>query len=101
VRKRSWGRLGAAVGAVALLAGGLVGVAGSAQAADPPGPLLEDTEGLIEYASAKIESWGGRVDLARGVEYAGYTVGLSGTTGQPYTYKWWGIPPSEDYCKET
>ena len=32
VRKRSWGRLGAAVGVVALLAGGLVGVAAPAQA---------------------------------------------------------------------
>ena len=32
MRKRSWGRLGAAVGVVALLAGGLVGVAAPAQA---------------------------------------------------------------------
>jgi len=32
VRKKSWGRLGAAVGVVALLAGGLVGVAAPAQA---------------------------------------------------------------------
>jgi hypothetical protein len=32
--KRSWGRLGAAVGAVALVAGGLVGVAAPAQAAE-------------------------------------------------------------------
>ena len=32
VRKRSWGRLGAAIGAVALLAGGLVAVAAPAQA---------------------------------------------------------------------
>jgi hypothetical protein len=34
VRKKSWGRLGAAVSVVALLAGGLVGVAAPAQA-DP------------------------------------------------------------------
>ena len=34
MRKRSWGRLGAAVGAVALLAGGLVGVAAPASAQD-------------------------------------------------------------------
>ncbi len=33
MRKRSWGRLGAAVGAVALLVGGLVGVSAPAQAA--------------------------------------------------------------------
>ncbi|NKB92546.1 MAG: hypothetical protein GKR85_09800 [Candidatus Nanopelagicales bacterium] len=34
MRKKSWGRLGAAVGVVALLAGGLVGVAAPAQADD-------------------------------------------------------------------
>ena len=34
MRKRSWGRLGAAVGVVALLAGGLVGVAAPAQAVE-------------------------------------------------------------------
>ena len=32
VRKKSWGRLGAAIGVVALLVGGLVGVAAPAQA---------------------------------------------------------------------
>ena len=40
--KRSWGRLGAAISAVALLAGGLVGVAAPAQAVEgPEGPLIE------------------------------------------------------------
>ena len=37
VRKRFWGRLGAAIGVVALLAGGLVGVAAPAQAEHPEG----------------------------------------------------------------
>ena len=39
--KRSWGRLGAAVSAVALLAGGLVGVAAPAQAVAPKNPYAD------------------------------------------------------------
>ncbi|NKB92640.1 MAG: hypothetical protein GKR85_10285 [Candidatus Nanopelagicales bacterium] len=37
MRKKSWGRLGAAIGVVTLLAGGLVGVAAPAQAEHPAG----------------------------------------------------------------
>ncbi len=43
MRKKSWGRLGAAVGVVALLAGGLVGVAAPAQA---------------ETVTVECDSWG-------------------------------------------
>ena len=44
MRKKSWGRLGAAVGAVALLAGGLVGVAAPANAGGYDD--LSDTKGM-------------------------------------------------------
>ena len=57
VRKRSWGRLGAAVGVVALLSGGLVGVAAPAQAVDAPGGLVLCGEGTAKFqVDAKEEA---------------------------------------------
>ena len=97
--KRSWGRLGAAISAMALLAGGLLGVAAPANAGE-----LDDTTGLgvcfqelkinlnEEVAKRKCKD-----DYSR--EYVGYTIILDKTDE---VVQYWGTriedetPPKVD-----
>ena len=60
MRKKSWGRLGVAVGVVALLAGGLVGVPAHAEQLRPP--LYESTDG-----NGNAYETGSEVDMGDGL----------------------------------
>ena len=94
------GRLGAAVGAVALLAGGLVGVAAPAQAdpdgggaASPKGQELSDTEGLEQCKSYQKEDFNYCTEEG---EYRGWTISgpWDGINKTPAKYTTWYFPVS-------
>jgi len=99
--KRSWGRLGAAIGAVALLAGGLVGVAAPVQAGE-----LSDTSGLVECwtDTGRDGDYGGIMDswgiyfpekCPDGFLYVGWTRSKSEVRSGPYfDYVAWAKQPT-------
>ncbi len=64
MKKKPWGRLGAAISAVALLAGGLVGVAGPASAVGVTDVLAENEE----YCDAPFASTPGRYSKEKSQE---------------------------------
>ena len=94
--KKSWGRLGAAVGVVALLTGGLVGVAAPAQA-EHPQPMIEDVSSyaycntsLKEYTVEEVSPFCDKV----GVTYVG------STPNGPDHNQFWGECPSGQVPKK-
>ena len=103
--KKSWGRLGAAVGAVALLTGGLVGVAAPANAGE-----LESTDGLtfctnvIIYSDENIEDMTGFLkeqceNAKPGYVYRGYWY-VSDIVGVSTSYELYGAKLTAEDCLE-
>ena len=97
--KRSWGRLGAAVSAVALLAGGFVGVAAPAQALDlPPDACWEfEDEGATGWAYCSMPN---SFETAAGAEAAWDTLCAAAYETIPFEDGWLPNPVKDPHVWE-
>jgi hypothetical protein len=95
--KKALGRLGAVAAAVGLMTSGLVGLAGTAQAAEyslpPEGVELTNTDGLVKCGSWVSEAnatFYNYCDSLEGVDYAGFTM-VGGNSASGFFFQSWGF----------